>query len=170
MPRLKGQANLQTYLNFIEDTGIHSGRVFTGRFYTYNYLFDKSRHDYKVLKYWDVFPLVFVYEQKGDNFFGLNFHHMGPRSRQIWMARARSFMGYLMEEDKRLIPLNDFQHLYMMFKKSTYGVRQYKKKRVRKLKRIPTESLDETMKFISNTYFGASVGAVLNNYKLYIPK
>lgn len=169
MGRLKGQANLQTYLQYLKDTGIPSSRVITGRFYTYSYMFDKSR-DFSELKFYDVYPLVFVYKQRGQNFMALNFHHIPPKAREIWLSRARFLSGYLLENDRRVTNLTNFNQLYNMFKKaSTASVRQYKKERVRHLRRVEAENLDEIMKFISNTYFGISVPAMISRYKLILP-
>ncbi len=168
MPRLKGQQNLGTYLKYINEIGIPSTRIITGRFYVYKYLFNQNVK-FDILKFYDVFPLTFVYEQKGKNFYGLNFHHMPPRSRLIWLARVKRYSSLLVE-DKRVTNLLEYSTLKSMFKKSTYGVRQYKKISVRDLKRVEYDELEKTMRFFANTYFAASVASVFNKYRSFIPK
>lgn len=170
MGRLKGQANIGTYHKYLKETGIPSSRVITGRFYTYSYLFDKTKKDFKDLKYYDVFPLVFVYEQRGQNFMALNFHHIPPKARAIWLSRARFLSEYLIENDRRVTNLTNFNTLYAMYKKaSSASVRQYKKERVRNLRRVESENLDEIMAFIANTYFGISVPQMISAYKIHVP-
>ena len=160
---------VQQYIDEIDRVAIDASQIRVGRFYTYQYNFDKSG-DYNEIKYWDVFPLVFVYMKKGKNFFGLNFHHIPLQSRYIWIARLKKVVEYQYNKDKPLTAF-DYQNLYNMFKKATYGVRQYKRMSVRNLKRIETpDQVEELMKIIANTYYGVNYNMVAERYRLFKPQ
>jgi len=161
--------NVKKYLKRVNEIGLTASIIRKGRFYSYGYDFSK-KEDYNKIKFWDVFPLVFVFENAGGTFFGLNFHHIPRQSRLIWLARIKKVLSERYDKDQPMTSMN-YQRLFYMFKKSTFGIRQYKKDRVNNLKRIETpEQIEELMRIVANSYYGVNYPMVENQYKMFIPK
>lgn len=160
--------SVSEYLKKADEVGNRATVIRKGRFYAYQYVFNKD-NSFNEIKFWDVFPLTFVFEVKGRYFWGLNFHHIPRQSRLIWLARIKKIYEMQIENDKALTSLN-YSRLFSAFKKATYGIRQYRIDRVKSLKRIATpDQVDELMRIVSDTYYGVNATAVFQKYAQFKP-
>ena len=159
------------YVRFIKQfpkaTAIHRGC-----FYSYFYMFDKDQ-DYSVIKFWDLMPLIFNYEnyKTKDNVLmsrGINMHHSPIRPRQIWLARAKKLMGEGFQNDSRLVQIAKWRTLYLMMKKlSMISVRQYNMKNMVQVRQIPNDKIDEALLYYSRTFYGCGISQKEKAYLIY---
>lgn len=143
-----------------------------GNFYVYVYKFDKD-NDFKVIKYWDLMPLIFAYEEyqskdKNKMLRAINLHHSPVRPRQLWLAKAKKLMETKFETDSELTRIENWKPLFMMMKKiAKKTVRQYRKKRMVQVRRIPNDRVEEVIKYYARTYYGISIGRVEKDYLVF---
>ena len=169
MANLPPLISLNEYLEYVKNSNPRSARILTGRFYTYNYLFPKNQN-FEKIKWYDRFPLVFVIENRGKTFIGINFHHAPVLPRQIWLARVRKLTA-LLDKDRRMQTIAEWQRMFYMYKKiSDFSVRQYRKDRVQDLRRVPQTLIDDMMKQYANTHYGVNEGQVADKYRKFVPR
>ncbi len=163
--------NLKDYVKIVMKVSRKANSIRVGHFYTFSYNFKKT-YPPEELKFYDYFPLVFVYELERRNnqlyIRGLNFHHLPIRSRVIWYNRLLKIYGENFENNERMVRLS-YPNLFSMFKKSVYGIRQYKITSIKKLMKIPHAELKMIMEIANNTYFDATLAQVSKKYSLFIP-
>ena len=161
--------DINDYLKYLNESTQRVSSLQLGAFYTYNYNFYKDKRPYDEVKFYDKVPLIFLFDFKksknGSNlFFGLNFHHLPVKSRQIWLSRIKKIHSQAMQKNKRMNTV-DYRQLFYMFKKSTIGVRQYRLEAVSRNRRVPTDNLDEIMKYYAKTYYGVTYDQVASKYR-----
>jgi len=164
---------LAKYVKFIKDNFPRAKVIRPGEFYAYTYRFDKTQYPYSELKFWDVMPLVFVYElhknkENEKMFRAINFHHAPVRPRQIWLNRTINLTGEAFERNKRLTRLASWQRLFVMMKKiSKKTVRQYYLKRMIQPRHIPNDRVEEVIRYYARTYYGISISQVEAQYLIF---
>jgi hypothetical protein len=146
--------------------------ILPGNFYAYFYMFNKDQ-EYSVIKFWDLMPLTFAYEnyKSKDNVLlmrGLNMHHAPIRPRQIWLARSKKLMGEGFDDNSRLLKIAKWRTLYLMMKKlSMVSVRQYNMKNMVQVRQIPNDRIDEALLYYSRTYYGINIGRIEKDYMIF---
>jgi hypothetical protein len=163
---------LMNYVRYIRENCKITPMIRPFQFYTYDYEFDKEIRPYEEIRFWDMKPLVFIFDaykyEHGVNYVGINFHHIPVISRQIWLARIKKLQGTKFENNQML--RMKYQHLWKMFIKATnYATRQYRAERMSKVRKIDNSQMDEVMRFYGNTYYGATYSNIIANYKRFRP-
>jgi hypothetical protein len=158
--------------NFNKDTIIRPGR-----FYSYHYDFSRD-YPIKELRFYDFEPLIFCFETFGNYFLGLNFHHIPPKSRQIWFDRIEKISKELNTVVKmrglggrpiyRIYGLN-YPKVYQVLRKSKIAIRKYRKDRVYHLRAIDIRKFREVSSFFANTYFDINVNEIISRYNKFRP-
>jgi hypothetical protein len=134
-----------------------------------------DRTSFEETRFYDWFPLCFIYDayKSKDHeliYRGLNFHHIPVRARRLWMTRLRKFIGDdELNDDERIKQMIQYKELFYLFRKATFGIRQYRRDRMFEIRRVPANKLDDYMSFASKTYFSATLSEVGLNYKDFIP-
>ena len=163
---------LMNYVRYIKKNCRSAQMIRPFRFYTFDYAFDKETKPYDTIRFWDMKPLVFVFDaykyDHGINFVGINFHHIPVISRQIWLARIKKVQGTKFFDNQFL--RMTYNHLWRMFIKVTrYATRQYRLERTSKIRVVENDQMDDMMKFYANTYYGATYQNIVANYQKYRP-
>jgi len=165
--------NLARYVRFVKDNFPIAKVIRPGNFYVCVYRFNRKTEPYSVLKFYDIYPFIFVYElhknkDKDKMFRGINFHHVPIRSRKLWLGRTKRLIGESFDENKRLIRLAAWQRLFVMMKKlSKASVRQYYLKRVVQPRLVPNDRVDELLNYYAKTYYGVSINQIEAQYLLF---
>lgn len=170
--------NVNEYLKYIKDNFKLTGNINAGRFYHYFYNFSRE-YPWKELKFYDFFPLTFIFERDGKYALGLNFHHLSEKPRHIWLDRVRKLSKQLDEQIKikglggrpvyKIYNL-DYPRVYKILMKSKIGIRRYRLDRISQLRAVDLAQLDETMKWISKTYMGVTIKQIQKRYLQYKPR
>lgn len=160
------------YKDFVMDRAERARAIHVGHFYTFHYRF-YTHYPPEELKYYDYFPLVFIFERRKTKegkivYYGLNFHHMPVRSRQIWLARINKIYGNSLENGDRITRFG-YRDLFALFKKSIGSIRQYRQEGILNLYRIPTPELRDIMTQATDTYYGVTLAEVRTKYQAFIP-
>ncbi len=154
-----------------------AANIFTGQLYAYNYLFTKAPNfesaEFDVVKFYDFYPATFVFDvnRETKTFHGLNFHHMPVKARKLWLTRVQKIVPKPFETSgvTRIRNLT-FPKLKVLFKKSMFGVRQYRMDRVRQLRIVPNQDWEELFEFFAKTYFGVTLAQVEAKYRSFRPR
>jgi len=170
MPQLSLEKQLQyssfnNYLEYLKSNFRINSVIRKGHFYTYLYKFGKDYPD-DILKYFDWWPLTFIFDVNYDKkyFVGMNLHHMPVLSRQIWVSRLKKVSAENFENNKQPIRIN-YPSLISMFKKSGFIVRNYRMDRVNLLRKVQLNSVDEVVRYYSDTYYKVSYEQSANRYR-----
>jgi hypothetical protein len=163
---------LQEYIRYLRENTRAAPMIRPFKFYAFDYDFDKETRPYETIRFWDMMPLVFVFDaykhKNGINFVGINFHHMPVISRQIWLARIKKLQKEKFPNN-RLLRMS-YHMLWKMFIKATkFATRQYRVERVSRLREVDNNQMDDLMRFYANTYYGATYQNIVSNYKKYRP-
>jgi hypothetical protein len=171
---------LPSYIKYTREQGEPATIVLPGYFYTYNYRFNLNPNfhklDFDEVRFYDWFPLTFIYDgyknKEGKLVYrGLNFHHLPVRARRLWLTRLRKYIGEdELDNNERIIKMIDYKPLFYLFRKATFGIRNYRRERMFNIRKVPTHLIDDYMSFASKTYFAATLSQVGLNYKDFIPK
>lgn len=163
---------LSSYIRYLLTNTRPAQMIRPFKFYAFDYAFDKETRPYEEIRFWDMMPLVFVFDaykhKEGYNLVGINFHHLPVISRQIWLSRIKKIQGDSFPNN-RLLRMTYKQLWKMFIKASRYGVRQYRIERATRIRVIENIQMDEVMKFYANTYYGATYRNIEANYKKYRP-
>ena len=169
--------NINEYILYLRKNFRRSNNLKTGLMYSYQYMFNKDpkfqKADYDKVKFYDFCPLTFVFDINSDTdtFFGLNFHHLPIKARRLWLTRVMKISKIQFRKPgANRIPFLMYHQLKSMFRKSTFGVRQYKWDRIKDMRIIPNERWEEVIEYYSRTYYGVTLRAVQNKYRMFIPK
>lgn len=156
-------ASLPDYISYLETVSKRSNKFLIGNFYSYEYAFDRTEKDFEITRFYDRQPLVYVIAQgpTENTVVGFNFHQLPVRSRLLWLTRFDKFTG-IKEDDSRNIFYYEF--VREMFKKAIYGIRLYRKERIKKLRQIDSTKMYDLVRYYSNTYYGASIDAIEVRY------
>lgn len=171
---------IPSYVKFVRENTEPVTSIEAGNFYAYNYRFDLNPDfrnlDPRVVKFYDFYPLAFVYDtyvtKDGYHCFrGLNFHHLPVQSRKIWLSRLKTIMNVpLIEaESEDFEVLTIYETLYSMFKKATFGVRNYRFDRVLNLRWMDSIILPQIMEYQAKTYFNVTLSEVAMVYNAFKP-
>jgi hypothetical protein len=162
--------NIRSYLKFLDATAIPATTIGLGKFYSYWYKFD-TNVDYDELKFYDYFPLVYAFGYTKNGFYGLNFHHLPPKARQIWLSRIIDISpDNFDKEGETQMPYLDCPSVYRIMIKSKIGVRRYRYDRLNTLRVIERQHINNTMKFVAKTYFNVGINQIRARYLNYRPK
>lgn len=169
--------NINEYILYLRKTYKRNNNLKIGQMYSYQYLFNKApnfdKQDPNKIKFYDFYPITFVFDIDFDNdtLFGLNFHHLPVKSRMMWLDRTKKISEIqFAKPGVNRIPALRYPQLKAMFRKSVFGIRQYKMERFRDLRIIPNEKWEEVFDFYSRTYYGVTLRAVANKYRTFIPR
>lgn len=171
---------LPSYLKYTREQGEETSLVRPGFFYTYNYRFNLNpmfpKLSFEEIRFYDWFPLSFIYDAYKEKatgklvYRGLNFHHLPVRARRLWLTRLRKVIGEdEFNEDMQIHQMVDYDKLFYLFRKATFGVRNYRRERMFNIKRVSHNKIDDYMSFASKTYFSSTLTQVGLNYKDFIP-
>lgn len=165
--------NARTYLDFIAQfPRMPKPRV--GRFvcFTYNFHTNPYYIDHpEKKKYLDFqpFDLVIAVRPKKGTFMCVNFHHLPVITRQIFLAKLKKDYDSSFDRPKALIPGINYKKLFKYLKKIGVAVRNYRFERVMALREVPSNMIDETMRFYANFYYKSTYKAIVNRYLEYKP-
>jgi hypothetical protein len=168
-PRLN---NLSSYRKYIRENLKVTKDFKLGGFYSYNYKFSLD-YEFDKLKFFDWLPISFIMNinMEKKTFVGLNLHHMPVKSRQIWLSRLKKRYPNKFEIGgiKLLRELADEDLATKLLLKSKIAIRNYRFDRVRDLRIISLDQIEEIIRFYSNTYFAVNMNQINNRYNQYIP-
>jgi hypothetical protein len=77
---------------------------YPGTFYMFRY--DSKLYNQGKLKFFDAYPLVFIFEIDNKGFTGINFHYILPKFRALILSHLISTYGMKWFNDRRLVPVN----------------------------------------------------------------
>lgn len=162
-------SSIANYTKYIKQNFKTTATFRVGNFYSYFYLFDKTL-PFDTIKYYDLFPLVFVYEFRSDIkglFRGINFHHLPVEIRLEWFELINNMFTDDIKRNRILFRLADWNKLFRMFKRaSKASVRQYYMQNIRELRKVPARNMKETLKYYAKTYYGVNISQVETKYLL----
>lgn len=128
---------------------------YPGYFYMFRY--DSKLYAEGKLKFFDAYPLVFVFQVDKDGFTGINFHYILPKFRALILVHLMKTYGDRFFKNERLIPVN-----WNMMQSSLGGakrhinvaVKRYLWSNVQKMRgvsamRIDNTDMENTMYFTS---------------------
>lgn len=166
-PQLFGQ--VKNYVKILKTYRVNTD-IKSGNFYSFIYKVDKSR-DYNVIKFYDLMPLIFffdVHPKHKNIIYGLNFHHLPLRARNLFLLRMKELMAENWDANKRLVRIAKFERLFIMFKKaSKFAVRQYDLRNMRQIREIPNKDMENISQYYSKTHYGININNVEKNYLAY---
>lgn len=170
--------NVNEYLKYIKENFKTVGNVSAGKFFCFFYNFSRE-YKWSELKFYDFFPLSFIFERDGKYAIGMNFHHVPERPRHIWIDRVRKISKHLDEQIMikglggrpvyKIYNLN-YPRVYKILMKSKIAIRRYRLDRISQLRAVDLAQLDETMKWVSKTYMGVTIKQIQQRYLNYKPK
>lgn len=163
--------NINDYIKHLRQFK-RTGIIKPGFLYSYIYRFDKNpkfkKKPYDEQKFYDYMPATFVFHVTENTFFGLNFHHLPLLVRQIWLGRVRRmYEDNFLDTEPDRIPLNWNLLKSILLKASKFSVRQYRFDRLTDLRIVTEQDWERTFRFYARTYFGVTLRAVENKYKLF---
>lgn len=145
-----------------------------GRFvcFTYNFhtnpLYIKHPEKKKYLDF-QPFDLVIAVRPKKSIFMCVNFHHLPVITRQIFLAKLKKDYESNFERPKTVISGINYKKLFKYLKKIGVAVRTYRFERVMSLREVPSDMIDETMKYYANFYYKTTYKGMVNKYVNYRP-
>lgn len=164
--------NISEYKKFIRENFKAGGSLKLGGFYSYNYLFSLDE-DFDKLKFYDWLPITLILDIniKNKTFSGLNFHHMPVKPRQIWLNRVKNLLPEKFESGgiQYFKELSNQNRALGILLKSKIAVRNYRFDRVRDIRSLEVDKLDEVIKFFAKSYFSVSIEQIKNRYNTFRP-
>jgi hypothetical protein len=167
--------NLKEYLNFIRNNLKRVGKPKVGGWYSFNYFFHTNPDFQKVKpelkKTYDFFPcdLCISISPKSKSMMCINFHRLPVKTRQIFIARLKKAFGeHKFEKDPIKLPGVNYKKLCRYLLKLGVTIRRYRFSRIKDLREINPDAMEDIMKFYSNTYYRSNIKgiqALYNNYR-----
>lgn len=167
---------INKYIQFLRKNYKRTKIIHRGFLYTYPYFFNRApgfkEEDFEKIKFYDFFPLVFVFDvnRKNKTFVGLNFHHLPVKSRQIWLKRVQKIRKNIFEREGTNRVILKYNTLKFLVKKSMFGIRQYRFDRIGELRMIPNQDWEKLFSLYGRTYYGVSLRQIEDKYKRFVPK
>lgn len=157
-------ASFDNYLTEVYKNSRPGKRVIAGNFYAFEYRFDKTQA-FEKIKAWDKYPLIYTIAKVGDNYLGLNFHHLPVKARRIWFSRFNR-LNNISDKNRRVKIM--YSLLKTLYTKALFAIRLYNPKNIFYMRRIETPKLPLLFEYYSNTYYGINIEQMefnFNNYK-----
>jgi hypothetical protein len=135
--------------------------------FVYAYVYRSSKeYPIDTLKFFDIFPLAFItdVDYSKQTFHGLNFHHMPVPLRLLWYRRISAIINIqkvlTMKKTVNNLAWLNYSRMKKVFQFSDRIVRQYRFDRVKLLRIVPFENMQEILRLYANTYYGVTVNQV----------
>jgi len=154
------QVTVNDYLDYINKSYPRAKFPLIGNIYVFSYLFTQSKsYDISKSKFYDFFPCVFVYDIniKKHLFHGFNLNTIPPSARNTWIELLKKYT-----EGNKLDP-KKFVVLKRLFAQSTFAMRQYEMRNIKKLWEVPKNNWID-IEVYANTTFKATMGEISAKY------
>lgn len=137
--------------------------------FLYNFDYDYSLDvDFKILRFYDSFPLSLIFTVKDSNHcFGINFHRMPLLTRNWFISRLKGLnKNAFSKNGNNKIRIN-YSTLKGIMRKVPYLVRQYRMDRMSNIKIIPNNQWGEIVKFQPPTFHSATFPQLIKDYNAF---
>lgn len=168
---------MKHFERFIKEECSTDRKILKGCFYTYHYDYHQTpeliaKVPVDILKLYDGRPVVYImdsYKTKNGElrFWGINFHFMPPKARNIWLAGVDKLAKEDMKKNRRLKLRADI--LSKVFPKTKICFRQYDPKKIFHINTIDTNKLKEIFKYTPYSHESYIPSTIFKKFELYQP-
>lgn len=167
-------SNQKEYLNYINKFP-RIGRPVVGCVMTFTYMFhlaeDFKDKDLKDKKFYSFQPMdLCIANRPSKNLFTcINLNQIPVKARQYLLNILKKIYPSQFDEGRILIRGVNYKKLIRWLRKSKIAIRSYRYERVKVLRYVPAENIDEWIHFTSNFYYRTNYNWVANRYRSYNP-
>lgn len=167
----KNFRSLKEYKQVISSfKSIKSNQISNGFLYSFSYDYSTDV-DFKILRFYDSFPLSLMFTIKDSNHcFGINFHRMPLLTRNWFISKLQGLNKNAFSKNGCNKIRMNYSTLKSIMRKVPYLVRQYRMDRMSNIKVINNKQWNEIVKYQPPTFHSATFPQLVNDYNNFQPK